>query len=144
MNYPAACGGVVHIGLILTFYGLMQVFTQLALLRPLRKRLGERRLIILGEITLFLAMLGIVATGRAFAVTLLLAPFTFGQGVTEPSLQSMVTRFGDESTRGQLLGLYQSSRSLALIIGPFCAGLAYSNINPQAVLIIGSSNIFCA
>lgn len=134
----------LYIGLILTFYGLMQVFTQLALLRPLIKLLGERRLIILGEITLFLAMLGIVATGRAIAVTLLLAPFAFGQGVTEPSLQSMVTRFGDESTKGQLLGLYQSSRSLALIIGPIWAGLAYSNINPQAVFIIGSGIIICA
>ncbi|MCJ7657567.1 MAG: MFS transporter [Anaerolineales bacterium] len=134
----------LYIGLILTFYGLMQVFTQLALLRPLIKRLGERRLIILGEITLFLAMLGIVATGSAIAVTLLLAPFAFGQGVTEPSLQSMVTRFGDESTRGQLLGLYQSSRSLALIVGPIWAGLAYANIDPQAVFVIGSGIIFCA
>lgn len=134
----------LYIGLILTFYGLMQVITQLTLLRPLIKRLGERRLIILGELTLFLAMLGIVATGRAVMVTLLLAPFAFGQGVTEPSLQSMVTRFGDESTRGQLLGLYQSSRSLALIIGPIWAGLVYSNINPQAVFMIGSGIIFCA
>jgi DHA1 family tetracycline resistance protein-like MFS transporter len=134
----------LYIGLILTFYGLMQVFTQLALLRPLIKRLGERRLIILGEITLFLAMLGIVATGRAFSVTLLLAPFAFGQGVTEPSLQSMITRFGEESTRGRLLGIYQSSRSLALIVGPIWAGLAYANINPQSVFVIGSGIIFCA
>jgi len=43
-----------------------------------------------------------------------------------------------------VLGLYQSSRSLALIIGPIWAGLAYSNINPQAVFIIGSGIIFCA
>ena len=134
----------LYIGLILTFYGLMQVFTQLALLRPLIKRLGERRLIILGEITLFLAMLGIVVTSRAVAVTLLLAPFAFGQGVTEPSLQSLVTRFGEESTRGQLLGLYQSSRSLALIVGPIWAGLAYANISPDAVFVIGSGIIFCA
>ena len=134
----------LYIGLILTFYGLMQVFTQLALLRPLIKRLGERRLIILGEAVLFLAMLGIAATGRAILVTLLLAPFAFGQGIAEPSLQSLVTRFGDESTRGQLLGLYQSSRSLALIIGPIWAGLAYANISPQAVFIIGSGLILCA
>jgi len=89
-------------------------------------------------------MLGIVVTSRAVAVTLLLAPFAFGQGVTEPSLQSLVTRFGDESTRGQLLGLYQSSRSLALIVGPIWAGLAYANISPDAVFVIGSGIIFCA
>jgi len=64
--------------------------------------------------------------------------------VTEPSLQSMITRLGEESTRGQLLGLYQSSRSLALSVGPIWAGLAYANIDPQAVFVIGSGIIFCA
>ena len=49
-----------------------------------------------------------------------------------------VTRFGNERTRGQLLGIYQAARSLALIIGPIWAGYAFEAISPQAVFLGGA------
>ena len=128
----------LYIGLMLTFNGLMQVVTQLALLKPLVTRLGERRLLLVGQGALLLAMLGVGSVDSAIIVTLLFAPYAFGRGVTEPSLQSLVTRFGHERTRGQLLGLYQSARSLALIIGPVWAGYAFEWISPQAVFYVGA------
>jgi predicted MFS family arabinose efflux permease len=128
----------LYIGLMLTFNGLMQVITQLALLKPLVTRLGERRLLLLGQGALLMAMLGVASVDSAIVVTLLFAPYAFGRGVTEPSLQSLVTRFGHERTRGQLLGLYQSARSLALIIGPVWAGFAFEQISPQAVFYVGA------
>jgi DHA1 family tetracycline resistance protein-like MFS transporter len=128
----------LYIGLMLTFNGLMQVITQLTLLKPLVTRLGERRLLLLGQGALLMAMLGVASVDSAIVVTLLFAPYAFGRGVTEPSLQSLVTRFGHERTRGQLLGLYQSARSLALIIGPVWAGFAFEQISPQAVFYVGA------
>ncbi len=53
--------------------------------------------------------------------------------MSEPSLQSLVTRFGSSQVRGQMLGYYQSARSLALIFGPIWAGYAFEEISPQAV-----------
>jgi DHA1 family tetracycline resistance protein-like MFS transporter len=123
---------------MLTFNGLMQVITQLAFLKPLVTRLGERRLLLLGQGALLMAMLGVASIDSAIVVTLLFAPYAFGRGVTEPSLQSLVTRFGHDRTRGQLLGLYQSARSLALIIGPVWAGFAFEQISPQAVFYVGA------
>jgi DHA1 family tetracycline resistance protein-like MFS transporter len=121
------------IGLMLTFTGAMQVVTQLVLLKPLVARLGERRLLLLGEALLVLAFTGIAWSGSAIVTTLVLAPFAVGQGVSEPSLQSIVTRFGSGQERGQMLGSYQSARSLALIFGPIWAGYAFDAISPQAV-----------
>lgn len=129
---------LLYIGLMLTFMGLAQVITQVTALRPLIQRLGERRLIFVGEIALLVAFLGIVPTQNAVVFTLLLTPLAFGRGVSEPSLQSLLTRFGNERTRGQLLGVYQSARSLALIIGPIWAGYAFENISPQAVFLGGA------
>ncbi|MCB0099482.1 MAG: MFS transporter, partial [Caldilineaceae bacterium] len=128
----------LYIGLMLTFLGLAQVVTQVTALRPLRERLGERWLIIVGEIALVIAFLGIVPAQNAIVFTLLLAPLAFGRGVSEPALQSLVTRFGNERTRGQLLGIYQAARSLALIIGPIWAGYAFEAISPQAVFLGGA------
>ena len=95
----------LYIGLMLTFNGLMTVLTQVRILRPLVVRLGEQRLLIVGTITLAAAMFTIVPLRSALLVTLLFAPLSFGQGVTQPSLQSLVTRFGARQSGGQLLGL---------------------------------------
>jgi MFS transporter, DHA1 family, tetracycline resistance protein len=92
---------------------------------------------IIGTVTLAAAMFTIVPLRTALWVTLLFAPLAFGQGVTQPSLQSLVTRFGVRQSGGQLLGLYQSSRSLALIFGPVWAGFAFESISPQSVLVVG-------
>jgi DHA1 family tetracycline resistance protein-like MFS transporter len=134
----------LYIGLMLTFNGLMQVLTQLALLKPLVSRLGERKLLIVGMGALLAAALGVASVESAVLVTLLFAPFAFGRGVSEPSLQSLSTRFGDKRTRGQLLGLYQSARSLALIFGPVWAGYAFEEISPQAVFWVASGLIVIA
>ena len=106
------------IGLMLTFNGLMRVVTQFVLLRPLIQRLGERRLVLVGVLSLMVAFLGVANATNAILVTAYFAPYAIGQGVNEPSLQSLTTRFSSERTRGGLLGLYQSARSLALIAGP--------------------------
>jgi DHA1 family tetracycline resistance protein-like MFS transporter len=131
----------LYIGLMLTFNGLMQVVTQLALLKPLVERLGERRLLSLGQLSLLMGMLGIAFLTRPVLATLLLAPFAFGRGVTEPGLQSLTTRFATESTQGQLLGFYQSARSVALIFGPIWAGYAFESISPRAVFLVGAGFI---
>ncbi len=128
----------LYIGLMLTFNGLMQVISQIGLIKPLIRRLGERRLLLVGELAIIVAFLGIVPATSAIIVTALLAPFAFGRAVSEPSLQSLVTRFGTGRTRGQLLGLYQSSRSLALIVGPVWAGFAFQSISPQSVFLVGA------
>jgi DHA1 family tetracycline resistance protein-like MFS transporter len=133
-----------YIGLMLTFNGLMQVITQLALLKPLVSRLGERKLLILGQVALVVAALGVATVADAIVVTLLFAPFAFGRGVSEPSLQSLTTRFADERTRGQLLGLYQSARSLALIFGPVWAGYVFEAISPQSVFFVTGGLILVA
>ena len=134
----------LYIGLMLTFNGLMQVVTQLALLKPLVSRLGERKLLVLGMVALLAASIGVASAESAIVVTLLFAPFAFGRGVSEPSLQALTTRFGNERTRGQLLGLYQSARSLALIFGPVWAGYAFEEISPQAVFWVAGGLILVA
>lgn len=126
----------LYIGLMLTFNGLMQVFTQLALLKPLINWFGERLTLVVGQISLMFAMVGFGLVENPIGVTLLLAPFSFGQGVSEPNLQSLTTRFGTVRTRGRLLGLYQSARSMALIISPIWAGYVFEAISPQAVYLI--------
>ncbi len=122
-----------YIGLMFAFNGSMQVLTQLVLIRPLVKRFGERTLLLIGQASIAIAFFGLATSTNAIFATLLFAPYAFGFGVSEPSMQSLVTRFGQRQARGYLLGLYQSSRSLALIVGPIVAGIVYQSFSPRSV-----------
>jgi DHA1 family tetracycline resistance protein-like MFS transporter len=126
------------IGLMLTLYGLMAVITQVGLLKPLVQRLGEEKLLLLGCATLGLGMFGVGLVETVILAIVFFAPFAFGQGVTQPSLQSLITRFGTRGTGGRMLGLYQASRSLALIFGPVWAGYAFEQLGPRSVYFIGA------
>ena len=123
----------LYIGLMFTFNGSMQVLTQLVLIKPLVRRFGERTLLLIGQASIALAFFGLAGSTSAILATLLFAPYAFGFGVSEPSMQSLVTRFGVRQARGYLLGLYQSSRSLALIVGPILAGYVYQTMSPRSV-----------
>lgn len=126
------------IGLMLTLHGLLTVITQVGLLQPLVKRLGEQRLLVVGDLSLFAAMLGVGLATSPVLAALAFAPFAFGQGVTQPSLQSLMTRFGQRGAGGRLLGYYQAARSLALIFGPVWSGFAYGQISPRSVYLGGA------
>ena len=57
----------------------------------------------------------------------------FAYGITDPTLQALITRSGNANVRGQLLGIYQSALSLAYILGPIWAGFVFARVVPQAV-----------
>ena len=126
------------IGLMLTLYGLMAVITQFGLLKPLVQWLGEEKLLLLGCAALGLGMFGVGLVETVILAIVFFAPFAFGQGVTQPSLQSLITRFGTRGTGGRMLGLYQASRSLALILSPVWAGYAFEHLGPRSVYFIGA------
>lgn len=135
---PAGQGAELYIGLMLTFHGLMTVITQVFLLRPLIDRFRERWVLLFGEVALTVSFLGLGIGNGAVFVTAALAPFAFGQGVSQPSIQSLLTRASGDRSRGEMLGYYQSSRSLALITGPLWAGYVFEVISAHAVYQIGT------
>ncbi len=128
----------LNIGLMLAANGLSQVVTQLFLIKPLVRRWGERRLLALGQISIAISFFGLSRSYSPQLAFLFLPIFAFGIGISQPNAQSLMTRFAGPHLRGYLLGLYQSSRSLALIIGPIAAGIIYEQSSPNAVYLVGS------
>lgn len=136
--FPDTTSQVVarNVGLMLTLIGIVTVITQAALIKPLVRRFGERRLILLGQTSLILAFGGLALLSNPWIIAVFTIPVAFGQGINQPSLQSLITRFGSAQTHGRLLGLYQSSRSLALILGPIWAGFVFQTLSPRAPFAI--------
>ncbi len=121
-----------NVGLILTVIGVFTVITQGVLIKPLVRNYGERSVVIIGQAILMIAFAGLAVASNPWFVVLIGPLVAAGNGLTGPSLQSLVTRFGSRQDQGQLLGIYQSARSIALIGGPIFAGLLFQEVSPRA------------
>jgi MFS family permease len=110
------------VGLLLAMIGIGQIVTQLFLVKQLVKRYGESPLVVVGGVIRSISMfvLVILAVPASAALTLFL--FAVGTGMQLPALQSLVTNTVPDNQRGGVMGLFQSSMSLSIIIGTAVAG----------------------
>jgi Arabinose efflux permease len=130
--------GTVANGVLLTYIGVLIVIVQGGLIGPLTRRFGEARLAVSGVViqlaTLWmvpfavgvrrLPSVGLLDSGGV-ALALIATPLAFGNGITNVSLNALVSRTAGADEQGGIFGLTQSAGSLARTVGPATAGLLY-------------------
>lgn len=111
---------------VLVTVGITAVIVQGGMIRPLRKRFSEKSLLLVGSITIaigFAATAALPFTALPFyammPINMLVA---FGSGIFSPSASSLLSRCADDDSQGAVLGVGQSTNSLARIIGPSMSG----------------------
>ena len=114
------------IGILIGFVGLGQIMTQFLVLKRLLRRLLEGRIVILGTLTYGIALLILMTVGSPLAAAPIMAMLAIGSGIATPSLQSLATGTVDDELRGGVLGVLQSSSSLAMIAGTALAGSLFA------------------
>lgn len=116
----------IGIGLLLSTVGISQVITQTLILPRMLKRFNDTMVILLGTISRavgsFLFVMAVTPVIGAFGSIF----FALGMGLMMPPLQSLTTKVVDDEVRGGVLGLYQSSISLATIFSTALAGSLYA------------------
>jgi DHA1 family tetracycline resistance protein-like MFS transporter len=94
-------------------------------MRALALRFRERTLVVAGSSILAVSFL---AVPYAPSVALLLVPLVIsaaGRAIAQPSLMSLASLAAKPEARGAVMGTFQSSASLARIVGPVAAGWLY-------------------
>ncbi len=110
--------------LFYAFIGLMLSIAQGFLVRRLAPIVGEVRLTLAGGITTMLGFALLVWASKAGSLTLLMIASGIevtGFALMTPSLQSLISRRSDPSKQGGILGVSQSTSSLARVVGPLIA-----------------------
>ena len=140
------------IGLTLLWVGITTVIVQGALVRPIVKRFGERRVLLAATLISSLAFLGYSLASEGWVV---FAVISFGAlgGLAGPAVQSIVTHAVDETEQGQIQGALTQLQSVASIASPiiFTSGLfkfftsdAAPFQFPGAPFLLGSILIFAS
>lgn len=127
-----------NVNLLIMLVGLAAALSQIVLIGPLVRRLGEQRMVVIGGALLLGSALGI-SSGSLGMVLVSLIAYALGFGMTWPSLQAIMSRFGSKETAGKRLGLFQSAFSLAFIFAPVIAGFLMETFGPQAIFYNGAA-----
>jgi MFS family permease len=107
------------------FMGVIVAAIQGGLIGRLAKRYGEKTLVAIGaaSFTIGLALVpGVWRVPMLYVVAFFIA---IGQGLTYPSLTSLVSKSTPPSEHGSMLGLASGVGSLARFLGPICSGVLY-------------------
>jgi DHA1 family tetracycline resistance protein-like MFS transporter len=110
--------------LFYAFIGLTLSIAQGFLVRRLAPKIGEVRMTLAGGAITMLGFGLLIVASQAGQLWLLMVASAIevtGFALMTPSLQSLVSRRSDPSKQGGILGVSQSTSSLARVVGPLIA-----------------------
>ena len=105
------------IGLSLGAYGIGTIFAQGLLIRPVLKRFGEYRTVLIGLTIDIIAFVSFAFVSNGY-VALALAIFASMGSIMGPALQAILSRAADDNQQGELQGTMAAINALASIVAP--------------------------
>jgi DHA1 family tetracycline resistance protein-like MFS transporter len=126
------------------FVGMCAVVTQGFMIGRLQPRFGESGLLLggLALVSLNLLLVSLVPSGvLLYPIVGLLA---LGIGLAIPSLTAIISNRTPAGVQGRLMGGMQAILSLAMILGPVTAGLAFDHLSIPAPYLIGGTLVLLA
>ena len=132
-------------GYIFAYIGIIAAIMQGGLIGPLTKRFKEGRLLTTGLILQGAGFLFLPYTRSLLPLLAFLGLIAIGNGLTNPSLQSLISRNTHEDQQGGVLGVSQSLGSLARVLGPSWGGWFFDWLGVPAPYWSGGILLFlCA
>lgn len=119
-NYDAQ-----NVAYILVLMALIMVGVQGGLIRRLAPKYGERKLLLVGVVLLGAAFLFVPGSPTVKFILIPLCVASLGRGISQPSFLSLTSQLAEKSSRGAVMGVFQSSASLGRVLGPISAGALY-------------------
>ncbi len=104
-------------GMALGLVGVMAIIVQGGMVRPVIRRFGERKTVIIGTIISAVSFLGYGMASQGWMIPCIIIGGAFG-GVAGPAIQSLVTGTVDETEQGKIQGALTSLTSLTNIVAP--------------------------
>ncbi|MBO0735367.1 MAG: MFS transporter [Alphaproteobacteria bacterium] len=131
--------GPGQVGYVFAYVGVLSAILQGGLIGALARRFGEERLLLCGLIMIGAGLL-IMPVARTFAVlAVAVTALALGMGLTQPSLNSLISRRAGRDEQGEILGVSQSIGSLSRVLGPAAAGFYFAELGRDAAFFWGAA-----
>jgi len=116
---------VLGVAMVMFVMAIVMGGIQGGAMKRLSARFAERRLVIAGLSCMAFAFAVLPLAG---SVALLMVPLMLaatGRGICQPPLMGLASMSATASSRGMVMGVFQSSASAARVVGPVLAGALY-------------------
>jgi DHA1 family tetracycline resistance protein-like MFS transporter len=127
------------IGLVFMVNGLMIAIVQFTVTGRLVAAFGEMATLRVGIACYGLSWLGLVLAPSLPLVLVSIAINAVGTALFGTSLQTLVSLRAGAATRGAVMGLYQSSSSLARFLGAAFSGTLFGQLGPNVPFALGAA-----
>lgn len=117
-----------EIGYVFAFIGILAVVIQGGLIGKINKKLGEKRMLVIGNVLMFIGLTSMpwVPVNDFIPYELITLVFiSFGVAFLTPTINTLLSKVATEKEQGKYLGINQSFGSLARFIGPLIGGPLY-------------------
>jgi MFS family permease len=131
--------GPRQVGFFFLYVGLMLIFIQGGAIHPLAKRFGEARILMFAVSLLALGLLGMGLVGSVAELLVAAAALSIGMALFSPSSNSLISREATAGERGGVLGVSQSTQSLARVVGPLVSGPLFVAFGRSAPYFAGAA-----
>ncbi len=126
------------LGAMLAWTGGLIALVQYFGIGWLAQRFGELNLVKGAILCLMAGWLGLTLAQGVPTLLLAMTLGSFGTAFFQTSMQSLLSKRAGVSERGAILGLYQSSSSMARFVGQAGAGTLYGQLGSNAPFLLGS------
>ncbi len=136
--------GPEEVGYVFAYVGVLSAVLQGGLIGRLTARFGEERLLRSG-LVLIGGGLVVLAFARGIPVlAVAVSALAIGMGLTQPSLNSLISRRAGAEEQGEVLGVAQSVGSLSRVLGPAAAGLLFAQLGRASPFFWGAALVVAA
>ena len=125
-------------GAVFAGIGLFLVLVQAGLVHPVVSRLGAVGTLRGGLMLNIVGLLLLAVAVHWPVLVLALAALIIGQGLTTPTLASIVAGRSPSERRGGALGLQQMASGMGRVIGPVMAGVLFQHVGVGAPYVVGA------
>ncbi len=130
--------GPRQVGYVFAYVGVLSAILQGGLIGRLARRFGEERLLLCGLTLIGIGLLLMTLAHNLAVLVVAVTGLSLGMGLTQPSLNSLISRRAGGEEQGEVMGVSQSVASLSRVLGPFAAGLCFAAFGRNAAFLWGA------
>jgi DHA1 family tetracycline resistance protein-like MFS transporter len=136
--------GPGQVGYVFAYVGLLSAVLQGGLIGRLAHRFGEERLLLCGLALIAAGLVVLAASHGVATLGVAVTGLALGMGLTQPSLNSLISRRAGGGEQGEVLGVSQSVGSLARALGPAAAGVLFGELGRTSPFLWGAALVAAA
>jgi len=136
--------GGKELGIFFALVGVVATVVQGYVFGKLAKRVGDRRLMILGTLGMAFPIAAVPFVGSAASLYAWVLVLAFCNSMCSPALTGLISTYAGLTEQGAMLGAAQSMSALGRFSGPFLFGEVYDRAGSTAAFVAAGSVLVIA